>query len=207
MHEIATPLIWTGKFTLSYNRAAIRNGLSEDDFNQLVTPTRWRPGQQAVQLSIKGYNLPVLRIDRYSYNTQTQQAEGTLTQILGLVASDRPGKNVELNYDTFYFSQPRSGGLTYIYYYGASLGKLIQQLIALAFASATVTPTDSTVASDFDGLMFAPVSTRNPVGDAQKLCGINWRWLAVDNSESIVSVSGKPCLLYTSDAADEAYDV
>ena len=192
MHEVATPLIWTGKFTLSYNRAAIRNGLSEDDFNQLITPIRWRPGQQAVQLSIDGYTLPILRIDRYAYNTQTQQAEGTLTQILGLVGSDRPGKNVELDYDTFYFSQPRTGGLTYIYYYGASLGKLIQQLIALAFASATVTPTDSTIAGDFDGLMFAPVTTRNPVGDAQKLCGINWRWLAVDNTESIVSVSGKP---------------
>ena len=36
--EINQPLIWTGRFSLSYNRKAISSGLSEGYFNQLTTP-------------------------------------------------------------------------------------------------------------------------------------------------------------------------
>jgi hypothetical protein len=191
-HELTQPLVWTGQFSLSYNRKAISNGLSEAEFSQLLTPNRWRPGQQQVQLIINGYPLPMLRIERYAYNTLTGRAEGTLTQLLALVAGNRPGKTVGLSFETLYVSAGKWIGNTFqvTKYYGSKLNGVVKKLAEQAFVGATVSPIIEI--SGLEGLMFPAIVTRDPVADAQKLCGVNYHWLTVDKDETIRTVSGSP---------------
>jgi hypothetical protein len=170
--EINQPLLWTGKFSLSYNRKAISRGLSEDYFNQLTNPGLWRPGQVQVVLRIKGHTLPILRIDRYAYNAQTQRGEGSVTQILGLLATDRPATEPDTRVDT------------------RSITSTVERLLDKAFDGVTVA--HSVAITGVGGEIFGGVTTRNPVSDAQQLCGINWQWLTVDNTEAIRTINGDP---------------
>jgi hypothetical protein len=192
-HELTQPLIWTGQFSLSYNRKAISNGLSEAEFSQLLMPSRWRPGQQQVKLVINGHPLPMLRIERYAYNSLTQRAEGTLTQILALVAGNRPGVTIKSSFEFLYATTGKfvGGNFRRIDYYATKLNTLVKTLLAQAFDGATIaTPTLDI--SGLEGLMFAAITTRDPVADAQKLCGINYHWLTVDKNEKIHAIAGSP---------------
>jgi hypothetical protein len=163
MHEITQKLSWSGRFKVSFNRKAIAQGLTADQFDQGATPSRWRPGQQPVRLYIKGYPLPVMRIDRYAYNPQTGSGEGSLHQIIDAIATDRPATKGEVE----------------IYY--TPLNAIVNSLLAVAFRESTVKPGWSV--GGLAGQLLGGFVTRNPIADAQKLLGTQWRTLTVDTAE------------------------
>jgi hypothetical protein len=163
MHEITQKLSWSGRFKVSFNRKAIAQGLTADQFDQGATPGRWRPGQQPVRLYIKGYPLPVMRIDRYAYNPQTGIGEGSLHQIIDAVATDRPATKGEIE----------------IYY--TPLDAIVNSLLSVAFRESAVNPGWSV--GGLAGQLLGGFVTRNPIADAQKLLGTQWQTLTVDTSE------------------------
>lgn len=167
MHEIGQALLWTGQFRVSFNRLARTVGLTEADFSERNTPTRWRPYQQQVRLNIRGYQSPVFRIENYRYNPQTRTGEGRITQIPTAVAGDRPGVAIP----------------TVI---GGSISAAIDRLIQEAFIGSTINPSLS-IAGD-GGILDVPLTSRSPWEDAVRLSGLNWKWLAVNGSEAIYSV-------------------
>jgi hypothetical protein len=172
--EPDSPLFWSGDFQVSFNRKAIANGLSPSDFDPLTSALRWRPGLALVQLTIEGYPFPALRIERYTYNPQTRQGQGTLTQILALLSSDRPAIEPEIEVGR-----------------SVPLAEVVDKLIAAAYEGATL-PAPPRVLAGITGELDSPISTRDPIADAQKICGVNWHWLAVDAQERAITVSGKP---------------
>jgi hypothetical protein len=163
MHEITQKLSWSGRFKVSFNRKAIAQGLTAGEFDQGATPSRWRPGQQPVRLFIKGYPLPVMRIDRYAYNPQTGIGEGSLHQIIDAIATDRPATKGEIE----------------IYY--TPLNAIVNSLLAVAFRESTVNSGWSV--GGLAGQLLGGFVTRNPIADAQKLLGTQWRTLTVDTAE------------------------
>jgi hypothetical protein len=163
MHEITQKLTWSGRFKVSFNRKAIAQGLTADQFDQGATPSRWRPGQQPIRLYIKGYPLPVMRIDRYAYNPQTGIGEGSLHQIIDAVATDRPATKGEIE----------------VYY--TPLDAIVNSLLKVAFRESAVDPGFSV--GGLAGQLLGGFVTRNPIADAQKLLGTQWRTLTVDTSE------------------------
>jgi hypothetical protein len=169
MHEPGQSLLWAGQFKVSNNLRARANGLTDDSFSEFTNPSVWRPFQAPVRLNIKGYQSPVLRIENYRYNRQTNSGEGILTQIPAAVAGDRPGENI---------ATVVSG----------TIGTAIDSLLVAAFRGATVQP-GRAVAGD-SGVLDVPLSTRDPWGDAVRLAGLNWNWLGVGGSESIISFNG-----------------
>jgi hypothetical protein len=169
MHEPGQPLLWSGRFAVSNNLKARANGLTDNDFSEYSTPSRWRPYQQQVRLNIKGYQSPVFRIENYRYNPQTNVGEGILTQIPAAVAGDRPGVSIPTTVS-------------------GNIGTAIERLITASFLGATVQP-GRALAGD-GGVLDVPLVTRNPWSDAARLASLNWNWLTVSGSESIVTVSG-----------------
>jgi hypothetical protein len=181
IHEITQVLTWSGRFTVSYNRKAISVGLTESAFDQGLTPGRWRPNQVQVRLKIKGYDLPVLRIDRYAYNPQTRIGEGTLHQIIDAVATDRPAVDPPLITGGIRLA----GALAPVPVHGAVTG-----LLNAAFYGCNVSPARSNL--NMPGLIYGEISTRNPIADAQRFAGIYWNWITVDNTETIRVITGDP---------------
>ncbi len=169
MHEIGTALLWSGRFKVSNNLKARSNGLTDADFSEVGTPGRWRPYQQPVRLNIRGYQSPVFRIENYRYNPQTGSGEGILTQVPTGVAGDRPGVSIETEVS-------------------GSISTSIDRLLVAAFKAATVRP--GHILHVDTGVLDVPLVTRNPWGDAVRLAGLSWRWLAVDAAESIVDIDG-----------------
>jgi hypothetical protein len=169
MYEPGQPLLWSGRFAVSNNLKARANGLTDADFSEYGTPSRWRPYQSAVRLNIKGYQSPVFRIENYRYNSQTNIGEGILTQIPTAVAGDRPGVSIPTTVS-------------------GNIGTAIERLTTASFLGATVQP-GRALAGD-GGVLDVPLVTRNPWADAARLAGLNWNWLTVNGSESIVTVSG-----------------
>lgn len=172
--EMESPLIWTGNFVVRWNRRAKTiDNLTQDDFDPLTNPTIWRPGQQAITIAIQGRTLPILRIDRYAYDRINDRGEGTFTQILLAMDGDRPSLEPEIEVGR-----------------GTPLSGAIQKLLGEAFLTSRVAAPISI--TGITGTIDSKIATRNPVGDAQKLCGVNWQWLTVDNQERIVTLSGDP---------------
>jgi RTX calcium-binding nonapeptide repeat (4 copies) len=169
MYEPEQALLWSGRFKVSNNLKARASGLTDADFSEYSSPVRWRPYQQPVRLNIKGFPSPVFRIENYRYNLQTNSGQGILTQIPTAVAGDRPGIPIETT---------MSG----------NIGGAIDKLLTAAFMGATVLPNHA-LAGD-GGVLDVPLTTRNPWADACRLAGINWTWLGVDGSESIVTING-----------------
>ncbi len=169
MHEPGQALLWSGQFRVSNNLAARIAGLTDTDFSEVGSPSRWRPYQQIVRLNIKGYQSPAFRIENYRYNPQTRMGEGRLTQIPTAVAGDRPGDILPTAV-------------------GGSIGGAIEQLLSAAFAGATVVP-GLAIASD-GGVLDVPLVTRDPWSDAVRLSGLSWHWLSVNAAETISSVNG-----------------
>lgn len=167
-------LFWSGDFQISLNRKAVAQGFTAADFDPITTPNRWRPGLALVQITIAGYPLPALRIDRYVYNPQTRQGQGTLTQILALLSSDRPAIEPEIEVGR-----------------SVPLAEVVDKLIAAAYEGATL-PAPPRILAGITGELDSPISTRDPIADAQKICGVNWHWLSVDAQERAITVSGKP---------------
>jgi hypothetical protein len=170
--EMETPLIWSGDFEVSYNRKAQTQGISQGLFDPITNPSIWRPGQQPVHMTIQGYPLPTLRIERYSYNAQTRQGRGTLTQILSLVSGDRPAAEPDVK-------------LTQV-----DISEVVQALCALGFAQSRVTR--PVYLTGLTGQIHNPIATRDPFSDAQRLCATNWRWVHIDSTEALRTVSGDP---------------
>jgi RTX calcium-binding nonapeptide repeat (4 copies) len=169
MHEIGRDLLWSGRFRLSNNLAARLNGLTDADFSEINTPSRWRSYQQQVRLIIRGHPSPILRIENYRYNSQTGSGEGMLTQVPTAVAGDRPGVSIGTKVS-------------------GSIGGAIESLLTAAFSDATVFPSHG-LAGDA-GVLDVPLTTRDPWADAVRLSGLSWRWLTVDATEAIIDVDG-----------------
>lgn len=169
MHEPGQPLLWSGRFAVSNNLRARANGLTDNDFDEYGTPSRWRPYQAAVRLNIEGYQSPVFRIENYRYNPQTNIGEGILTQIPTAVAGDRPGVSIPTTVS-------------------GNIGTAIERLTTASFLGATVQP-GRALAGD-GGVLDVPLVTRNPWSDAVRLASLSWNWLSVNGSELIVTVSG-----------------
>ena len=164
---------WTGDFEVFYNRKAQTIGLTENDFSEQYSPSRWRPGQVQVLITVMGKPLPVMRIDRYAYDTQTKIGKGTLVQYLGAIAGPRPSTIPEL----------RVGAKI-------PLQKVVEVLVDGAMTYARIKA--SRAIAGITGVLDARIATRDPIVDAQKFCGVNWQWLTINPVEKIVTVSGDP---------------
>ena len=182
MYEPGQALLWSGQFKVSNNLKARADGLTDNDFSEYGIPSRWRPYQQQVRLNIRGYLSPVFRIENYRYNPQTQSGEGTLTQIPTAVAGDRPGTAIETTVS-------------------GNIGTAIERLLTASFLGATVQPGRSLVGDG--GVLDVPLTTRDPWADACRLAGLSWNWLAVNGSESIVTVAGSTNGLVFSRTAEQ----
>lgn len=170
--EITQPLTWKGSFKVAFCRAAIDEGLVEDDFDEFATPSRWRTGQQVVTITVNGYVLPKLRIERYAYDLVSNTGEGTLYQILDVVDHDRPATSANVPV------RP------------TSLSEVVRLLMVAAFLRSRVIPTMLLGAQDWE--MLGGLTTRQPLRDAQQILGVQWQWLTVDNLERVVAISGIP---------------
>ena len=164
---------WTGDFEVFYNRKAQTIGLTENDFSEQYSPIRWRPGQVQVLITVMGRSLPVMRIDKYAYDTQTKIGKGTLVQYLGAIAGPRPSTIPDI----------RVGAKI-------PLGKVVEVLVDGAMALSRI-QVQRTI-TGITGVLDARLSTRDPIVDAQKFCGVNWQWLTINSAEKIVTVSGDP---------------
>lgn len=154
-------LIWTGEFELAYTLEAERAGLN---FSEISAPGLWRPGMQAITLEIEGYTVAKLRIDNYHYDDATRVGKGRLSQVLGLIQGGKP--EIEI-------STPQT------------VGGIIGDLLIGAFDS-------SVAAAGYIDLDFVtgdqiqtPLTSSNPASDAQRLIGVYWHWLRVNNDENI----------------------
>jgi hypothetical protein len=174
--EINAPALWSGDFELDYNRIAMRSGLTENDFDPLHTPARWRPGQAVVQIKINTYPLPPLRIENYVYDAKTRTGRGRLVQLLALIGGDRPAAEPDV----------------IIPGDGLPLNRAIEELLKSAYALANLTPTLAISNTAITGVIHAPLTTRDPIADAQKLAGVNWQWLTVTPTESTTVFSCNP---------------
>jgi hypothetical protein len=172
--EPDSPLFWSGDFQISFNRKAIALGLTPADLDPLTSPLRWRPGLAKVELTIDGHLFPALRIDRYVYDPQTRQGKGTLVQILELLSGDRPATEPDV-----------AAGMA------TPLAEVVDKLLIAAYDGTTLA-IPPRLLTGITGTLDSPLSTRDPIADAQKLCSVNWQWLAVDSNESIITVSGRP---------------
>lgn len=179
MHEPGQILTWKGDFRISRNRAAIRAGLSHDDFDPRSLPGLWRPGQQRVALTVHGYPFPALRIENYRYNRQIGEGEGRLVQILDLLNSDRP--DIPTTGATVPPRKLQRGGLAGV----------VSGLLGWAAGDANIAVAVGSVGA-IAGLTETETISRNPVADAQRLAGLSWHWLTVDGNEVIYGLNGDP---------------
>lgn len=173
--EINRTLSTTAEFSISYNLQAIQTGLTEADFSPLETPSRWRPAQQLVTLSLNGYTAFVGYIESYVYDAQSRTGEGTLHQVLDLAQQgNRSNEELEIELGEF----------------GAPIQSVVQGLLTKAYEGAAFTPVIqlSALTGDIDGR----ITTKDPIEDAQRLASTNWQWLYVDVQNRIRTVSGDP---------------
>jgi len=174
--EINNSAEWSGDFQLDYNLVARRRGLSEADFDPLGTPLRWRSGLASVSIQINGYQLPIMRIASYAYNPQTKIGQGRLVQILSLLSSrESPSSEPDIQIQT-----------------GKPIVDVVRSLLNHAFVGTPLTPTITLNTAGMTGDIFSPIVTRKPAQDAQKLCGISWRWLTIGLSEEVQLFNGTP---------------
>jgi hypothetical protein len=172
--DLGKALTWTGEFELSLNRKAQAAGLDHDDFDPLALPTRWRPDQVPVVLTIEDYPIPTLRIRKYVYNPQTRVGRGDLYQVLDTVAGDRPAEEIA----------------TTVGRDGTALTDVTVKLLEAAFAGATLMP--AIALSPLTGYLDTRLTSRDPLADAQRLTATNYVWLWVDSAEQIRTANGDP---------------
>jgi hypothetical protein len=191
--EIAQPLIWTGRFRINYNRKAEKL-YPETHFNPLYMPSLWRTGQQQVRLRIRTYDLPVLRIERYAYNEQTRTGEGTLTQILGLAMTDRPAIEPDIEVSQRSMGAAIDALVVAAFEGGYNLVRVPGTAVYGGSPNGTVCslPTPGRNIAGIGNIVYGGLATRNPIVDAQRLAGVAWQWLNVDNTEIIRTVDGNP---------------
>lgn len=174
--EINALAEWSGEFQLDYNLAAIRGGLTENDFDPLGTPSRWRPGLAIVAITIRGYSLPIMRIESYAYNPQTRKGQGRLVQILGLLsAREAPSSEPDIKIQT-----------------GKPIVDVVRSLLNHAFVGTSLVPNLSLDTIGMTGSIYSPIVTRKPAQDAQKLCGISWRWVTIGTNEEVKLFNATP---------------
>ena len=174
--EINTSAEWSGEFELDYNLVGIRGGLTENDFDPLGSPFRWRPGLSAVSITIRGYSLPKFRIENYAYNPQTRKGRGRLVQILALLsAREAPSSEPDIKIET-----------------GKPIVDVVRSLLNHAFVGTSLSPNLALNTIGMEGSMYSPIVTRKPAQDAQKLVGISWRWLTVGPNEEIGLFNASP---------------
>jgi hypothetical protein len=186
IHEPGQALLWSGRFKVSNNLAAKIAGLTDDDFSEVETPTRWRPYQQIVRLNLKGYQSPAFRISNYRYDANNLTGEGTLTQLPTAVAGNRTSK-ILYKAARLRVSDTSSEGL----YVSDAIALLLKE----AFRYASVYP-NSSIQTD-TALIYGGLSSSDPWADACKLSGLLWRWLTVDVDEDVVSIGYNKTTLFT----------
>ena len=154
----------------------IWGGLTENDFDPLGSPLRWRPGLSAVSITIRGYSLPKFRIEGYAYNPQTRKGQGRLVQILALLsARDAPSSEPDIRIET-----------------GKPIVDVVVSLLNHAFLGTPLSPNLALNTIGMEGSIYSPIVTRKPAQDAQKLVGISWRWLTVGLNEEIGLFNASP---------------
>jgi hypothetical protein len=153
--DITTPIVWRGEFAIVRTQNC---PLTEDDFSEFASPARWRRGVAVVNLNFYGLPGLNLRIDSYRY--YNGKGSGKLTQVLDLVEFDRPSEEIG---DFSYGKQ----------WVGTAIAALLRHALQGrgTFDLGVFVPTDS---------LAGELTTRTPIADAQKLCGIYWQWLYVD---------------------------
>jgi hypothetical protein len=198
--ERSQPLLWSGRFEVSLNRAAVAAGLDHDWFSPVSNPARWRPGQQLFQIMVGGFPLPPLRIDRYAYNPESGIGSGTLCQILKFYDFSRPAEESSSSPGTYPLNPPIIGG---------TAESVIRWLLGIAFspvkASALGIPVSSYISPPSPvpppqlainlapGTVFAgEQDTANPIGDAQRHLGNLWQWLTVGAGEVVQNITAEP---------------
>lgn len=173
--DLGKALTWQGEFELSLNRKANAAGLTDDDFDVFAMPTRWRPDQVPVTLTIEGYTFPILRISNYGYSPKKRLGRGTLYQTLDIVAGDKPAEEIE----------------TKIGRDGTLISEAATKCLQAAFAGSII-PSPTIALSSLTGYLDTRLTTRDPLAEAQKLTATNYAWLWVDNTETIRTVNGDP---------------
>jgi hypothetical protein len=162
--DITTAIVWQGDFEIVRTQNC---PLTDTDFSEFLSPARWRRGVAIVRLGFYGQPGLNLRIDSYRYYRGV--GRGKLTQVLDLVEFDRPSEEV----GDFSFGKQ-------------AVSTAIQALLSNALRGTGVS---------VDLGQFSPIhtidgelTTRTPVSDAQKLCGLYWEWLYTDTNGVVRSI-------------------
>jgi hypothetical protein len=173
--EINTPLVWTANFEVALTDAAYRNGLTENTFSEVTNPSIWREAQAQVKLIITkngvNYPFPIMRVKNYRYDYKAQVGRGELTQILELMQFDRQAALIP---DTEF------GAAT-------PLNTVVKNLLTAAGninGDQIINPANIFI-SGLLGALDVKLASKDPVQDAQKYTGINWKWLYTDHEEKI----------------------
>ena len=165
--SIDIPQLYTGNFSLSFNAKAIADGLSDTDFSEFYTPSRWRKGQAKFEIIINGYTLPILRIDEYKYDDDTHVGEGTLVQLPSFFDVFNQKELVSVN--------PKVGGTPL----STIIGKLLDEVRGSVPGSFT---NDS---ASLDGSYDLPVYFSDITKLIQQFCGTQQAFIWCDNTEKI----------------------
>ena len=176
--EINSDGCWQGNFPI----AASDTGRSKAQFPDILmdpvtTPLLWREGQAQISIAVEFegifYPLPKMRISKYTWNPQTRRGEGQLVQFVESLNKPKPAFTPDLKIGQ-----------------QVKLKDVIEKLIDEAQLDSPVKALKTI--TGITGVLDSAMTTRNPIADVQKLCGVNWQWLTVDTTEAIVTVSGVP---------------
>jgi hypothetical protein len=174
MAEYGDHLGWQGRFRVQ--RVA---GHDQTELDQWLHPTRWRTGQQQFRIEIGGELLPTMRIDRYQYDSRTGEGEGSLVQIIGIpgIGERAEGRAITV--------RSLSGAASNL------VGSAVNQLLQAAFDVSTTSISPTFSVGGIVGEIYGPITSRSPIQDAARLAASSWRWLAIDNTETLSAVSGE----------------
>jgi hypothetical protein len=189
MPEYGDHLGWQGRF-----RVQRVVGHDTAELDEWLHPTRWRTGQQQFRIEIGGELLPIMRIDRYQYDDRKGEGEGSLVQMLGIpgIGERAEGQAITI--------RSLSGAASNL------VGSAVNQLLQAAFDLSVSSISPSFAVGGIAGEIYGPITSRSPIQDAARLAASSWRWLAIDNTEALIAVSGEPVGAATFTRTAEQYE-
>lgn len=158
-HALSEPersIIWEGDFELAYTLEAQRGGLTEDDLNEKLTPAVWRPFLAPVLLRINSTTVLAMRIENYRWNIAEKKGIGKLTQKLSKLDRTVPGIAALVPGENI------------------PTANVVNRLLG---ADSVIT------AGLIAGTMNVPLTSTQPLNDAQAIAAAYWGWIYTNTSE------------------------
>jgi len=161
--ELNTPQSTTGDFVI-----IPKPFQDPDDFNDFIHPEIWAKGQRVFTLSIDGYLYFTGYILNYFFDPDTNTGQGTFGDQIALQRSLQVTKDIEISVAS-----------------GTPTTTVVSQLLTMSGNRAGVQIFSDVAVSELTGSQSVPISTRDPIGDAQNYLKADRRWVYVTKSGGI----------------------